>query len=53
MLRPRIAELVASPLRWYIPNKLTRMEVIQRTIDTLGARKYLEIGVFDGRCSVL
>ena len=26
------------------------MEIIQHTIDTLGAGMYLEIGVFDGRC---
>ena len=39
-----------SPLRWQFSNKVTRMEVIQRVIDSLGAQKYLEIGVSDGTC---
>ena len=51
MLKSLIGRIIRrSPLRWYIPNKVTRMEVIQRAIDALGARKYLEIGVFDGEC---
>ena len=51
MLRSSIGKLIRqSPLRWRIPNKVTRMEVIQRTIDSLGARNYLEIGVSDGTC---
>jgi hypothetical protein len=37
-----------TPLRWYIANQLTRMQLIQYAIDTLGARTYLEIGVDDG-----
>ena len=51
MLRSSIGKLIRqSPLRWRIPNKVTRMEVIQRTNDSLGARNYLEIGVSDGTC---
>lgn len=37
-----------TPLRWYLPDKLTRMQLIQYAIDTLGARTYLEIGVDEG-----
>jgi Methyltransferase domain len=39
-----------SPLRWQFSNKVMRIEAIQRSIDTLGARCYLEIGVADGAC---
>src|SRR5450631_2854715 len=39
-----------SPLRWHLPNYVTRVEVIQRVINTLGARRYLEIGVSNGNC---
>lgn len=39
-----------TPLRWYLPNELTRMELVQRAIDGLGARAYLEIGVDQGEC---
>lgn len=39
-----------TPLRWHVANRVTRMEAIQRAIDTLQARRYLEIGVDDGMC---
>ena len=49
ILRPLVGNLIRrSPLRWHIPNKVTRMGVIQRAIDILGAQKYLEIGVSSG-----
>lgn len=49
LLRPLLGDLIRrSPLRWHIPNKVTRMEVIQRVINSLGARRYLEIGVSNG-----
>lgn len=43
-----------TPARWYLPNKLTRMQLIQHAIDELGARCYLEIGVDRGEafCAV-
>jgi hypothetical protein len=43
-----------TPLRWYLPNKVTRQDLIQRSIDALGARTYLEIGVDEGQsfCAV-
>ena len=51
MIRASLAEIVRnSPLRWLFPNKVTRLEVIQRSIDTLVANRYLEIGVSDGEC---
>src|SRR5262245_22654143 len=51
MLRSSLSKIVRqSPLRWYLPHKLTRMEAIQCAIDALGARRYLEIGVNDGTC---
>ena len=37
-----------TPLRWYVANKLTRMQLIQYAVDHLGARTYLEIGVDEG-----
>jgi hypothetical protein len=50
-IRSVIGKLIRrTGLRWYIPNKMTRMEVIQYAIDSLGARNYLEIGVSDGTC---
>ena len=51
MIWASLSEIVRkSPLRWHFTNKVTRMEVIQRSIDTLRARRYLEIGVKDGTC---
>jgi hypothetical protein len=48
---PFLTKLIQlNPLRWHIPNSVVRMEVIQRAINILGARRYLEIGVFDGTC---
>ncbi len=50
MLKPFLSRLVrATPLRWYLPNKVTRMQLIQHAIDTLSARTYLEIGVDEGQ----
>jgi hypothetical protein len=39
-----------TPLRWHVRNGVTRIEVIQRAIDELGAVRYLEIGVDQGSC---
>jgi hypothetical protein len=55
LLPNRLTQLFAklmgsSPLRWEFPNCVTRMDVIQLAIDTLGAKRYLEIGVSDGAC---
>jgi hypothetical protein len=51
MPNPLLPKLIRrSPLRWHVPNYVTRMEVIQRAINILGARRYLEIGVSDGLC---
>lgn len=40
----------STPLRWHFPNRVSRMEAIQRAIDTIGAQRYLEIGVESGNC---
>ena len=51
MIRASLSEIVRkSPLRWHFTNKVTHMEVIQRSIDTLRANRYLEVGVSDGKC---
>ena len=47
---PSLKKLIRRRLRWYIPNNITRMEVLQRVINILGARRYVEIGVSDGTC---
>lgn len=55
MTTPLLSRLVRrTPLRWYLPNKVMRQEVIQRAIDRLAARTYLEIGVDEGQsfCAV-
>lgn len=39
-----------TPLRWHLPNKVSRIEVIQYAIDGIRAARYLEIGVADGTC---
>jgi len=39
-----------SPLRWQFSNYVSRIEVIQRVINVLRGRTYLEIGVSDGAC---
>ena len=50
MLRPLLSALVrATPVRWYLPNKISRMQLIQHAIDVLSARTYLEIGVDQGQ----
>ena len=38
-----------TPLRWYMSNEVVRQELIQRSIDQLSARSYLEIGVDQGQ----
>lgn len=46
-----LARLVEkTPLRWHLPNRVLRTHVIQRAIDGIGARRYLEIGVSSGEC---
>ena len=51
MLRSVVGTIIRrSALRWDIPNKVTRIEVIQQAISRLRCRKYLEIGVRDGEC---
>lgn len=40
----------ATPLRWHIRNKISRMTLIQHAVDRLRAVRYLEIGVADGQC---
>lgn len=40
----------ATPLRWHVPNKISRVELIQRAVNRLHAVRYLEIGVADGAC---
>lgn len=47
-LIPRLIQ--RSPLRWWLPNHLTRMEAIQRSITALSATDYLEVGVSEGVC---
>jgi hypothetical protein len=50
-IRASLSETVRkSPWRWHFTNKVTRIEVIQRSIKALRARCYLEIGVKDGTC---
>ncbi len=39
-----------TPIPWLMRNSVSRRDVIQRCIEALGARTYLEIGVSDGRC---
>jgi len=39
-----------TPLRWWLPNQVTRIELIQRAVHRLSAVRYLEIGVSDGDC---
>lgn len=41
---------IRTPLRWQLPNSVTRIELIQLACDTLGATRYLEIGVSSGTC---
>jgi Methyltransferase domain len=51
MIKPFLPKIIwKSPLRWHFANKVTRIEVIQRSIDALGAERYMEIGVADGTC---
>lgn len=38
-----------SRLHWLFPNRVHRLELIQTLADALAARRYLEIGVRDGR----
>jgi hypothetical protein len=55
MLRSSLSSLVRStPLRWYLRNKIMRMQLVQHAIDALAARTYLEIGVDEGEsfCAV-
>lgn len=55
MTTPLLSRLVRqTPLRWYLPNKVVRQELIQLSIDRLAARTYLEIGVDEGQsfCAV-
>lgn len=39
-----------TPLRWHLPHYISRMQLIQLACDTLGATRYLEIGVSNGDC---
>lgn len=39
-----------SPFAWHVPNCVTRLQVIQRAIDVLRAKTYLEIGISNGAC---
>lgn len=49
--RSAIGELVRkTPLLWYFPNRVSRMETLQLVINGLSARRYLEIGVAHGDC---
>jgi hypothetical protein len=50
MLKRVLSTLARTdPLRWYLPDKLMRMQLVQYAIDQLGARTYLEIGVDEGQ----
>jgi hypothetical protein len=40
----------ATPLRWHMRNKVSRVQLIQHAVNRLRARRYLEIGVADGQC---
>jgi len=55
MAMPILSRVVRqTPLRWYLPNKIVRQELIQLAIDRLAARTYVEIGVDEGQsfCAV-
>lgn len=50
MLEAILSTLIrVTPLHWYLADRMTRMQLIQYAIDTLGARTYLEIGVDQGQ----
>src|SRR5688572_14654802 len=50
MLKRVLSQLARTdPIRWYLPDKLMRMQLVQYAIDRLGARTYLEIGVDEGQ----
>jgi hypothetical protein len=50
MLKRVLSKLARTdPIRWYLRDKLMRMELLQYAIDRLGARTYLEIGVDEGQ----
>ena len=44
----------STPMRWHLPNKISRMQLIQYAINQLSGHTYLEIGVDEGQafCSV-
>ena len=51
VVRSAIGKLVRkTPLLWYFPNRVSRMETLQLVINWLSARRYLEIGVAHGDC---
>jgi hypothetical protein len=55
MLRRTLSMLArTTPMRWHLPNKLSRMQLIQYAIGQLSAHTYLEIGVDEGQafCTV-
>ncbi len=41
---------IQRSVRWRMANKVTRMQVLQHAITTLGARRYLEVGIGGGAC---
>lgn len=50
-LRALLSQAIqATPLRWYVRNKVSRIDLIRHAITGLRARRYLEIGVADGQC---
>jgi hypothetical protein len=51
MIRAFLSRLIRhTPLRWHVSNKISRLDLIQHAIDAIGAVRYLEIGVAEGRC---
>lgn len=49
MLRSSLSRLArTTELRWYLRNKMMRMQLVQYAIDALSARTYVEIGVDEG-----
>lgn len=55
MLRTTLGNVArATPLRWYLPGLMNRVQLIQYAVDTLRARTYMEIGVDTGQafCAV-
>ena len=48
--RAILPNTIQRSVRWRMANKVTRMQVLQHAINTLGARRYLEVGIAGGAC---